>query len=247
MRIGLLAKHMMFVFKTAWNIRMIETKSDAVRGMFDSIAHRYDLANNVLSGGAHHLWRRTMERRMRPCKRALDIATGTGALVPYLLNKASTVVGVDFSEGMLKHVPETLLRDARVSFQRADALALPFENGSFDCVTVAFGVRNFECLEDGLREICRVVKPGGQVLVLEFGQIRRPIIGALYQTYSRYVLPKLGGLLTGQRQAYEYLPETAARFPCGEDFVQRLAASGLRGAVCTPLWFGMAYIYDASA
>jgi demethylmenaquinone methyltransferase/2-methoxy-6-polyprenyl-1,4-benzoquinol methylase len=226
---------------------MIETKSAAVMGMFDCIAHRYDLANDVLSGGVHHLWRRTLEGRMRSCNRALDIATGTGALVPYILKKASTVVGVDFSEGMLKHVPEPLRLDRRVSFQRADALALPFEDNSFDCVTVAFGVRNYECLEQGLREICRVVRPGGQVLVLEFGQIRRPVIGAVYQTYSRYILPRLGGMLTGNVKAYEYLPETAARFPCGEEFVEKLASAGLTGAVSTPVWFGMAYVYDVLA
>lgn len=223
---------------------MIETKSAAVRGMFDCIAHRYDLTNNVLSAGVHHLWRRALEKRMRRCNRALDIATGTGALVPYLLKRAENVVGVDFSQGMLQHVPEGLRIDSRVSFQHADALALPFEDDSFDCVTVAFGVRNFEFLEQGLAEINRVLKPGGQVLILEFGQIRHPVVGPVYKTYSRYVLPRLGGLLTGNLQAYEYLPKTAARFPCGDEFVEKLALAGLEGAVSNPLWFGMAYIYD---
>jgi len=223
---------------------MIETKSADVRGMFDCIAHRYDLANTILSAGVHHLWRRTLERRMRPCNRALDIATGTGALVPYLLRRASSVVGVDFSEGMLRHVPESLQRDGRVSFQHADALALPFEDDSFDCVTVAFGVRNYECLEQGLAEISRVVKVGGQVLVLEFGQIRHPVLGTAYRTYSRYILPRLGGVLTGNLEAYNYLPETAARFPCGDDFVEKLTCAGLLDAVSIPMWFGMAYVYD---
>jgi demethylmenaquinone methyltransferase/2-methoxy-6-polyprenyl-1,4-benzoquinol methylase len=226
---------------------MIETNGAAVRGMFDGIAHRYDLTNTVLSAGIHHLWRRSLERRMVPCNRALDIATGTGALVPYLLRRASTVVGVDFSEGMLRHVPSNLRADRRVSFQHADALALPFGDDSFDCVTVAFGVRNYEVLEKGLAEIGRVVRPGGQVLVLEFGQIRHPVIGAAYKAYSKYVLPSVGGLLTGNARAYEYLPHTAAQFPCGDTFVERLASAGLHGAVSTPLCFGMAYIYDVLA
>jgi len=226
---------------------MIKPKSDAVRVMFDSIAHRYDLANNVLSGGVHHLWRRVLQSRMRPCNTVLDIATGTGALIPYLLPKASTVVGVDFSDGMLGHVPRALQENTRVSFQIADALALPFEERSFDCVTVAFGVRNYENLEKGLSEIRRVVRPGGQVLILEFGQIKQPILGSLYKIYSKQILPRLGGILTGQVSAYEYLPETAASFPCGEKFVSKLTECGLENAISHPLWYGMAYVYDVLA
>jgi demethylmenaquinone methyltransferase / 2-methoxy-6-polyprenyl-1,4-benzoquinol methylase len=217
----------------------------SVQQMFGSIAKRYDLANDVLSMGAHYQWRATLEQRMHPCDLVLDVATGTGAMIPYLLRKAERVIGVDFSAEMLENAPQKLKNNDRVELLASDALKLPFPNNQFDCVTVAFGVRNFESLTIGLAELNRVLKPNGQLLVLEFGQVRHPVLAWGYKAYSKYVMPLVGNIITGNKNAYTYLPETSARFPCGENFEEFLKSSGFTETKSLPLWCGISYLYDS--
>lgn len=227
-----------------------DKSADRVRGMFGEIAHRYDLANTVLSGGVHHLWRRTLLARLaaRGPKRILDVCTGTGDLLRGLGSIAGpdgTVIGADFCMPMLE-VAATKVVDAggRIPLCQGDALALPFPAAAFDAVTVAFGVRNFESLPRGLSELWRVLAPGGTLSVLEFGQPRQPIFRALYNWYSRVLMPRIGGLVTGRRAAYRYLPETAKEFPCGDQFLEAAAPLGPLNATAHSLTFGIAYLYE---
>lgn len=221
----------------------VEVVGPQVQRMFASIASRYDLANSVLSGGIHHLWkRRTAAAIPSTSKRVLDLCTGTGDLVPLLKQKDRTVLAADFCEPMMdvgrKRFPD-------VSFVFADAMKLPFEAAAFDGVTVAFGVRNFESLDTGLSELARVIASGGTLAILEFGQPPNKMFAALYQWYSKHILPALGKLLTGDGYAYRYLPETAARFPCGAAFEARLVQAGFIPVCSAPLTFGIAYLYTA--
>jgi demethylmenaquinone methyltransferase/2-methoxy-6-polyprenyl-1,4-benzoquinol methylase len=223
--------------------------STQVRDMFASIAPRYDAANEVLSLGVHQSWRRAAVQAadLRPGQHVLDCATGTGDLALALaeaVGPQGEVVGTDFCAPMLKPAPaKAARRGLRVRFAVADALALPFAGGSFDAATIAFGIRNVDDPVRCLREMARVVKPGGRVVVLEFGQ-PRGAFGALFRAYSRGVMPIVGGLLTGNRAAYEYLPRTAAAFPAGDQFLALMDEAGRfasRGA--RPLTFGTAFVY----
>ena len=223
--------------------------SEQVREMFASIARRYDAANEVLSLGVHRGWRRAAVRLSGavPGDRVLDCATGTGDLAlafKRAVGPTGEVVGTDFCEEMLAPAPAKARRAGlEVRFEVADALALPYADRSFDVASIAFGIRNVDDPVRCLREMARVVRPGGRVVVLEFGQPRGPF-GALFRVYSRQVMPALGGLLTGNRSAYEYLPRTAAAFPAGDRFLALMGESGSfsqRGA--TPLLAGTAYVY----
>jgi demethylmenaquinone methyltransferase/2-methoxy-6-polyprenyl-1,4-benzoquinol methylase len=223
--------------------------SEQVREMFASIARRYDAANEVLSLGVHRGWRRAAVRLSGaiPGDRVLDCATGTGDLAlafKRAVGPTGEVVGTDFCEEMLAPAPAKARRAGlEVRFEVADALALPYADRSFDVASIAFGIRNVDDPVRCLREMARVVRPGGRVVVLEFGQPRGPF-GALFRVYSRQVMPALGGLLTGNRSAYEYLPRTAAAFPAGDRFLALMSESGSfsqRGA--TPLLAGTAYVY----
>ena len=153
----------------------------------------------------------------------------------------------DFCLPMLEHAPDKVMpAKSPVGLVQGDALKLPFASGSFDAVTVAFGVRNFEHTVQGLREINRVLKPGGKLLVLEFGQ-PKGLIGVGYRWYSDVVMPRIGGWLTGNRYAYEYLPKTAKRFPAGAEFLELLAQSGFAAREAHSLTFGIAYCYSGVA
>ena len=220
--------------------------SAEVQRMFASIARRYDTANEVLSLGVHKGWRRAAVRLSgaRPGSRVLDCATGTGDLAlefKRAVGPEGTVVGTDFCPEMLESAPAKALRAGLlVKFQVADALALPFDAGSFDVASIAFGIRNVDDPIRCLRELSRVSRT---VVVLEFGQPRGPF-GALFRAYSRNVMPLIGGILTGNRAAYEYLPRTAAAFPSGEKFLDLMnQASCFSSAEATPLTFGTAFVY----
>jgi demethylmenaquinone methyltransferase/2-methoxy-6-polyprenyl-1,4-benzoquinol methylase len=128
---------------------------------------------------------------------------------------------------------------------QADALALPFASASFDAVTVAYGVRNFEVLERGLKEIARVAKPGADVVIIEFGQPTNPFVAAIYRWYCKHVMPRIGGWLTGRPEAYRYLPETAAKFPCGSEFEKQLIEVGLTPVETKRFFGGVCYAYRA--
>jgi demethylmenaquinone methyltransferase/2-methoxy-6-polyprenyl-1,4-benzoquinol methylase len=195
-----------------------------VRTMFASIARRYDRANQVLSFGLHHRWRRVAVAKSGVAEgaRVLDCATGTGDLALEFrraVGARGDVVGTDFCEEMLAFAPEKAERAGLpVRFEVADVLALPYANHAFDAASIAFGIRNVDDPERGLRELARVVKPGGSVVVLEFGQPGGALFGPLYRLYSHKILPRLGGWLTGDRAAYEYLDRTSSRFPAGNAF-----------------------------
>jgi len=223
--------------------------SEQVREMFASIARRYDAANEVLSLGVHRGWRRAAVRLSGalPGDRVLDCATGTGDLAlsfKRAVGLTGEVVGTDFCAEMLDRAPAKARRAGLdVRFEVADALALPFPDRSFDVASIGFGIRNVDDPVRCLREMARVVRPRGRVVVLEFGQPAGPF-GALFRVYSRRIMPRIGGLLTGNRAAYEYLPRTAAAFPAGERFLALMDEAGaFTERVAHPLLAGTAYVY----
>jgi demethylmenaquinone methyltransferase/2-methoxy-6-polyprenyl-1,4-benzoquinol methylase len=216
-----------------------------IKSMFGSIAGRYDRANTIMSAGVHHLWRRAAVRwsGAKPGDAVLDCATGTGDLA-IAFKKAvagGRVAGTDFTPEMIELARQ---KSRDITFEVADVMALPFDDDSFDIASISFGIRNVGDPAKGIAEMARVVRPGGRVIVLEFGQPSNRAAGSLYQTYRRHLLPRLGGAVTGQRGAYEYLESSAARFPCGDEFVAMMR----KGASFTsigfrPLTFGIAYLY----
>jgi demethylmenaquinone methyltransferase/2-methoxy-6-polyprenyl-1,4-benzoquinol methylase len=219
------------------------TDPTRIKQMFASIATRYDRANTILSAGVHHLWRRKAVQRsgVQPGDEVLDCATGTGALALVFRDAGAKVIGTDFTLEMID-LARAKARDIR--FEVADVMALPFDNARFDIASIGFGIRNVADPAKGVAEMARVVRSGGRVVVLEFGQPRNPILSALYATYRKHVLPRLGGAVTGQRAAYEYLESSVGRFPCGDDFARLMRASAPFAAVTwEPLTFGVAYLY----
>jgi len=217
---------------------------DSVRAMFGRIARRYDLANHVLSGGADFLWRRraaSIVAGWRP-RDLLDLATGSGDLALAMQRRLpqATVVAADFSPEMLdvarsKGVAKTVL---------ADALELPFGSGSFDCVTVAFGLRNMADWDRALREMSRVLRSNGHLLVLDFsipGGAFRPA----YRFYLHRCLPLLASIVTGQKAAYDYLGGSIEKFPSGAAMLELIERNGFTNATAEPLTAGIATIYTA--
>jgi len=206
---------------------------DQVRTMFDRIAGVYDLMNTAMTAGMHHRWReRAVElSALRPGGTALDVCCGTGDLTLELARRAGpegSVVGCDFSERMLelarRKASERGLGTAR--FEWADALELPYEDASFDAVTVGFGVRNLAHLDRGLHEMARVLRPGGRLVVLEITQPRRPPLSVFFSVWFDRIVPLLGAV-AGDRDAYTYLPESVKRFPTPEALAERMARAGL--------------------
>ena len=223
--------------------------STQVQQMFSAIAPRYDVANEVLSLGVHRRWRARAVKLSgaQPGHAVLDCATGTGDLALALkraVGPAGRVVGTDFCQEMLAEGPRKAARmGLDVKFEVADALDLPYPDGLFDVASIAFGIRNVDDPARCLREMARVVRPGGRVVVLEFGQ-PGGLFGVLFRFYSRTVMPAVGALLTGQRAAYEYLPRTAAAFPAGDRFLALMDEAGVFSArAAHPLTFGVAYAY----
>jgi demethylmenaquinone methyltransferase / 2-methoxy-6-polyprenyl-1,4-benzoquinol methylase len=224
--------------------------SSPVSRMFASIAGRYDLANDVLSLGIHRLWQRELIRRagLSPAMHVLDCATGTGALALALkrcVTDQGEVRGIDFCEPMLDIARRRAQRaHLNITFEFADLLDLPYADGTFDAATVAFGIRNVIPPVKGLASMARVVKPGGRVLVLEFGMPINKTWRSIYGAYSRYFIPRVGGLLTGNRSAYAYLHSTSTTFPCGDAFLRLLRQAGRFSRLeAVPLSGGIAYLY----
>jgi demethylmenaquinone methyltransferase/2-methoxy-6-polyprenyl-1,4-benzoquinol methylase len=221
----------------------------AVRQMFTAIAPRYDLLNHVLSCNIDRLWwRRTAKtfehvlRREEP--RVLDLCCGTGdmALALHRVNGASSrICGVDFSHAMLQRAGEKSRR-TRLTWVEADALKLPFPDHSFDLVTSAFGFRNLADYDSGLREIARVLKPGGEVGILDFG-MPRGLIGRAYRLYFRRLVPALGTLISGVPGPYAYLPASVERFPSAAEMLERMRAAGFAGVSWSSYTFGIAGLY----
>ena len=221
--------------------------------LFSSVAGRYDLANTVLSLGIHHRWRKEMVRwsGAAPGESLLDCATGTGDVLfafRRVLGRESPSAGVDFCRPMLEIArAKGEKRGIRASFLQGDALRLPFREGAFDLATIAFGIRNVKDPVAGLSEMARVVRPGGKVVVLEFGQVVVPGFRRIYSWFSRVLLPRIGGLVTGRKEAYEYLRDSSRRFPSGEDFLALMDRTGrLRDRTCKPLTGGIAWLYKGT-
>ncbi len=229
-----------------------KSKKEEVREMFDRIAPAYDRLNHILSFQIDRMWRR---RAVRIVRRAaprciLDVATGTGDLAIALATRMADVrvIGVDLSEQMLAAARSKVLGrglEGRVSLETGDAERLAFGDGTMDAVTVAFGVRNFGDLQTGLRELFRVLRPGGLVVILEFSTPTLPLLRSLYRFYSHRVLPAVGGRISKDRRAYEYLPASVDEFPAGERFTALLGQAGFVDCRARSQSFGIAQLYTA--
>jgi demethylmenaquinone methyltransferase/2-methoxy-6-polyprenyl-1,4-benzoquinol methylase len=228
-------------------------KKAQVAKMFDSISWRYDLLNHVLSAGVDFWWRRRAMREIKALhpKLILDVATGTGDFAIQAARDLNPdkVIGVDISTGMMdigkKKIEERGL-DKKIELRRGDSENLPFEKDKFDAVICAYGVRNFENLEKGLAEMFRVVKPGGKVMVLEFSKPSRFPFSQFYALYFRFVVPVVGRMLSRDKSAYDYLPESIHAFPRGKAFVDILDRIGYKNTACKPLTFGITSIYTGT-
>ena len=227
-----------------------QTKKEEVREMFDNIAPKYDLLNHTLSMSIDRVWRRRVVGEVRRAKpgRILDVATGTGDLAIAMARRIRDVqvLGVDLSEQMLavaRRKIEARGLDGRIVLDRGDAERLAVADASVDVATVAFGVRNFGDLGAGLRELARTIKPGGTVVILEFSRPRNRVFRALYEFYSYKILPRIGGLVSRDKRAYEYLPASVGEFPAPEEFMAMMARAGFRNCRARSQSFGIAQIY----
>jgi demethylmenaquinone methyltransferase / 2-methoxy-6-polyprenyl-1,4-benzoquinol methylase len=227
------------------------SKRERVEEMFDSIATRYDLLNCVLSGGIDKSWRKKAIQQLAELQpeRILDIATGTADLaIESMRLKPKEIIGVDISNRMLdigRHKIMAKGYQGIIRLEQGDSESLQFPDGHFDAITVAFGVRNFENLEKGLKEMHRVLRPGGMAVILEFSQPTRFPVKQFYNFYSFKVMPRIGQLISKERSAYEYLPESVSAFPYGKKFLEILTKTGFSNTKCIPLTFGIASIYTA--
>lgn len=225
------------------------SKKVQVAEMFDNISPRYDLLNRVLSIGIDVYWRKKAISLLRPYQpqRILDVATGTGDFaLEALALRPQQIIGVDISEGMLARGREKIAKkglDKLITLQTGDSENLPFQEATFDAVTVAFGVRNFENLEKGLSNIYRVLKKDGTLLVLEFSKPKIFPIRQLYFLYFRYILPLIGKIISKDHSAYTYLPASVQQFPDGKDFLTVLEKTGFHQTKCVPLTFGICSAY----
>ena len=214
-----------------------------IRDMFRSISGRYDRANNILSVGVHHLWRRKAVAwsGVRPGDRVLDCATGTGLLAISFQRAGADVTGSDFVPEMLD-IART--RSSAVKFETGDVTKLTYPDNSFDVASIAFGIRNVDDPLRGISEMARVVRSGGRVMVIEIGQPQNRVFRKFYDFYSARILPHIGGFLTGNREAYHYLERSASKFPSREAFVELMMRTGQFARVdYRPLTFGVAYLY----
>lgn len=229
-----------------------DSKKKQVRDMFDNIAPTYDKLNHILSINIDRIWRRRVVRIVRQMHpyHILDVATGTGDLAIAMARRISDchILGVDLSEQMLAIAHDKVLArgmEKQISLSTGDAEHLNVADGSVDVVTVAFGVRNFENLELGLREMHRTIKDGGHIVILEFSTPRSRLFGALYRWYSHKVLPFIGRLISRDGAAYDYLPSSVDEFPAPERFMEMLREAGFKNCKAKSQSFGIAQIYSA--
>jgi len=225
-----------------------------VNQVFARVADRYDLMNDLMSGGLHRLWKDDLIAWLSPPKdrafRLIDVAGGTGDIAMRFLKAASAdaeAVICDISGEMMeagrRRVEGTALA-RRLDFVQGNAEALPFPDGSFDAYTIAFGIRNVTDRGRALREAFRVLRPGGRFLCLEFSQVQAPLLDSVYEMYSFHVIPRLGEMVAGDRDAYQYLVESIARFPDQDSFAEEIAAAGFARVRFRNLSGGIAAIHS---
>lgn len=228
-------------------------KTQQVEAMFDSIAPAYDFMNAAMSFGLHRRWLRKAIKKAAvdsPTK-ILDVATGTADVAIALSQRLhdAQITGIDLSEGMLaigrKKVNKAGLNQ-RIDLLQADSLNLPFPDNSFDCITVAYGVRNFEHLLEGYKEMTRVLRKGGRIVVIELSTPRSPWVKPFYKFYTRYIIPLVGRIVSKDVRAYSYLPESIAAVAQGNAMTDLMEVAGLRNSSFHPLSFGVCTIYTAS-
>ena len=223
--------------------------SEKVRSMFADIASDYDRINTVLSFGVHHAWRdrAIKESGAKNGDHVLDCATGTGDLAiefKKTVGKEGYVLGTDFCAPMIEPAPaKAAKRGLEIDFEVADAMNLPYEDDRFDISSISFGIRNVDDPVKALQEMARVVKPGGKVVILEFGQ-PKGLLKFPYELYSQHIMPTVGGLISGNREAYTYLPKTSAEFPAGPKFLALMDKAGSFSETrAKKLTGGIAFVY----
>lgn len=228
----------------------VRPKTEQVREMFDSIAPAYDFMNRAMTFGIDRLWRRRAVKMLRDVAHdeILDVATGTGDLAILLARRLrpKSVTGIDLSKQMLdiaRKKADKAHIEADIKFFAADCLALPMTDESFDCVTVAYGVRNFEHLKDGYREMLRVLRPGGTLCVIELSTPTSTVVRPLYNFYTRRIIPFVGRLVSKDVRAYSYLPESIAAVPQRDEMTALMLEAGFATATFRPLTFGTCTIY----
>jgi demethylmenaquinone methyltransferase / 2-methoxy-6-polyprenyl-1,4-benzoquinol methylase len=227
-------------------------KKEQVRSMFNDIAFRYDFLNHFLSAGIDIRWRKKVRRMLAPesPKKILDVATGTGDLAIELANlNPEEIKGVDIADGMLEIGRKKISKkglEHMISLQTGDAENLAFDDNAFDAVVVAFGVRNYENLQKGLQEMCRVMRPGGTVAILEFSRPNAFPFKQIYNSYFRYILPGFGRMISKHKEAYTYLPDSVSQFKEGEDFLREMEKAGYRETRQKRLTMGIATLYSAT-
>jgi demethylmenaquinone methyltransferase/2-methoxy-6-polyprenyl-1,4-benzoquinol methylase len=242
--------------------QQLDKSGQRVREMFRQIAPRYDAMNHLLSLNIDKRWRRQAVDQLRVNSEApiLDICCGTGDLAIAIADRFGSrvqVIGSDFCHAMLEIARDKEAARTRtavggsgratIPFIEADSMQLPFDDDRFQCVTVAFGLRNIVDTDQGLREMVRVCAPGGQVMVLEFSQPSLPVLKQSYGFYFSHVLPRVGQMFAkNDKSAYEYLPASVGQFPCGEQLAERFRAAGLQDVTFTPLTLGVATIYTGT-
>ena len=227
------------------------SKKTQVRQMFDRISNQYDLINRIISGGVDVKWRKNLVTLLVPNKpeKILDVATGTGDLALALAKtKATEIVGIDISQGMLDIGKKKIKKSQwhkKIKMEIGDSEKISYPANSFDAVTVAFGVRNFENLDKGLLEIQRVLRPGGDLIILETAVPQKIILRQFYNFYTHFIIPIIGWLFSHDKYAYQYLSDSANAFPFGKAFNNILAKNGFIAIEDIPQTFGVASIYRA--